>query len=112
MRALLRTMSAVAIATGALLMIPGCASTQTQESAGEYIDDASITAAVKSKLIGDSSVKARDIEVETFRGTVQLSGFADDTTQINRAVEIARGTKGVKSVRNDVRLKTPPPAKQ
>lgn len=102
--------AAVLVACSLVLTAAGCASTKTSESAGEYVDDAAITTAVKSKMIADKSVKARDIQVDTYRGTVQLSGFADDSAQVSRAVEIARETKGVKAVKNDVRIKPAPAA--
>ncbi|HEU4622405.1 MAG TPA: BON domain-containing protein [Burkholderiaceae bacterium] len=107
MTRMLRTL-ALAFSGFALVATVGCASTQSKESAGEYVDDATVTASVKAALVADPQVKARDVNVETFRGTVQLSGFVDDQRQIDRAVEIARNSKGVKSVKNDIRIKTPP----
>jgi len=92
--------------TIALASFLGCASTPKQESAGEYFDDATITGKVKAALVKDSDVKAKDINVETFKGVVQLSGFADSQAEINKAVQVARDTKGVKSVKNDIRLKS------
>ena len=70
--------------------------------------NAALTARVKAALVAEPTVKARDVNVESFRGTVQLSGFVDDQRQIERAVEIARGSEGVKSVKNDLRIKMPP----
>lgn len=84
----------------------GCAATRTEQSTGEYIDDASLTAKVKTALIEDKDVKALDVNVETFRGTVQLSGFADSQAQIDRAVVVTKGVKGVKEVKNSLRVKT------
>lgn len=75
------------------------------KSAGEYVDDAAITTKVKSAFIRDNEVKALDIKVETYKGVVQLSGFARNNNEIERAGELARGVAGVKSVRNDIRLK-------
>ena len=83
----------------------GCASTPTQESTGEYIDDTTITAKVKAKFVEDKEVSAAAINVETFKGVVQLSGFANSRHEADKATEIARKTKGVKSVKNDIRLK-------
>jgi hyperosmotically inducible periplasmic protein len=84
----------------------GCASTPRQESFGEGVDDTVITTKVKALYVEDKAVNALNVNVETFKGTVQLSGFANDQNEINRAVEIARGVKGVSSVKNDIRLKT------
>ena len=83
----------------------GCKSTSTQEGTGEYIDDTAITAKVKSAILGESSLKSAEINVETFKGVVQLSGFVNSQADINKAVEVARRVKGVKSVKNDMRLK-------
>jgi len=84
----------------------GCAATPERQSTGEFIDDASITAKVKAALINDPQVKARDIDVETFRGTVQLNGFVDDRKQIDRAIELTRSQQGVKSVVNNLQVKS------
>jgi osmotically-inducible protein OsmY len=86
----------------------GCASSRTQESTGEYIDDATITTRVRAALVGDSNIKSTDITVETYRGVVQLSGFVDDEDQIARAAEDARSQQGVKGVRNDLHVKSAP----
>lgn len=90
-----------------LLSFLGCASTPTTKGTGEVIDDAAITTKVKLAFVNDPTVKAIDVKVETFKGVVQLSGFVNSQTEINRAVEIARGIKGVKAVTNDIRLKSP-----
>lgn len=83
----------------------GCASTPTQESTGEYIDDALITAKVKAAIVDDPALKVSEINVETFKGRVQLSGFVSSRADLDRAVEVARKVEGVKSVANDMRLK-------
>ena len=83
----------------------GCASTTTQEGTGEYVDDTVITTKVKHAVLHEPSLKSAEINVETFKGVVQLSGFVSTQANINRAVELARGVKGVKSVKNDMRLK-------
>ena len=85
--------------------LAACASTSTKEGTGEYIDDTVITAKVKASLVNDPTVKASEINVETFKGEVQLSGFVADPADASKAVEIARGIKGVTSVKNDVRVK-------
>lgn len=84
-------------------LLLGCAGTSTQESTGEYLDDSTITAKVKSAFVGDKKVSALDIQVVTFKGVVQLSGFASNQQEIGRAVELARKVPGVKSVKNDIR---------
>ena len=91
----------VLLMTG-LLSLAGCAGEGTAKSTGEYIDDSAITAKVKSAMLADESVSGLKVNVETFKGTVQLSGFVDTEAEARRAVEIARGVKGVKSVKNDL----------
>lgn len=88
------------------LWLAGCASSPTQESTGQYIDNSVLTARVKSAFAADDRVKATNINVESFKGRVQLSGYADSREEINRAVQIARSTPGVQEVQNDIRLKT------
>jgi hyperosmotically inducible protein len=83
----------------------GCAATSTRESTGEYLDDSVITAKVKALLAKDLVLKSFAISVETFRGVVILSGFVDSNDQIDRAVQIARGIKGVREVRSQLVLK-------
>jgi hyperosmotically inducible protein len=85
--------------------LAGCASTRTQQSTGEYVDDAVITSKVKSKLIEDQALKGFQIDVDTFRGNVLLSGFVDNPNQIQQAVDIAKGVNGVKSVKNSLVVK-------
>lgn len=82
-----------------------CASTSKHEGTGEYVDNSVITAKVKSLIAGDDFLKSFQISVETYKGTVQLSGFVDSQTAVNRAGEIARSVEGVKSVKNDLRVK-------
>jgi osmotically-inducible protein OsmY len=82
-----------------------CASTPTRESTGEYIDDSVITTKVKSLLAADDFLKSFQISVETYKGTVQLSGFADSQKAVDKAGEIARSVKGVTSVKNDLIVK-------
>jgi hyperosmotically inducible protein len=83
----------------------GCGSTSTKEGTGEYVDDSVITTKVKSAILNDSSLKVNEINVETFKGVVQLSGFVRSQTDIDKAVQVARGVAGVKSVKNDMRIK-------
>jgi len=81
------------------------AAASKKESAGEYIDDAVITTKVKAAVLGEPSLKSAEINVETLKGTVQLSGFVRSRADINKAVEVAKGVKGVKSVKNDMIVK-------
>ena len=83
----------------------GCGSTTTKEGTGEYIDDSVITAKVKAAILGDSDLKVNEINVETFKGVVQLSGFVRSQADMDKAVQVARGVAGVKSVKADMRLK-------
>jgi len=82
-----------------------CASTPKQESAGEYLDDSVITTEVKSLLAADDLLKSFKISVETFKGTVQLSGFVASQKAVDKAGEIARSVKGVTSVKNNLVVK-------
>jgi osmotically-inducible protein OsmY len=82
-----------------------CASTPKQESTGEYVDDSVITTKVKSLLAADDFLKSFQISVETYKGTVQLSGFVNSQQAVDKAIEITRSVKGVKSVKNDLIVK-------
>jgi len=99
-----KSISAVFLAI-ALATTLGCAGTATKEGTGEYVDDTVITSKVKAAIFQEPSLKSFEINVETFKGTVQLAGFVKYQADINKAVEITRGVKGVKSVKNDMRLK-------
>ncbi len=88
-----------------LAFFVGCAATPKQEGTGEYIDDTVLTTKVKAAVFNEPSLKSAEINVETFKGVVQLSGFVSSQADINKAVEVARGVKGVKSVKNGMRLK-------
>jgi len=83
----------------------GCSSTPTQQSAGQAVDDGVVTAKVKAALVADPVTKAHQINVETFKGTVQLSGFVDSAEARNRALQLARDVQGVRRVKDamDVR---------
>ena len=88
-----------------LAVIAGCASTRTQESTGQYVDDSTITAKVKADILGDSALTVFDIGVETFKGVVQLSGFVNSAEIRNRAGVVAGRVSGVKSVKNSLIVK-------
>lgn len=83
----------------------GCASTAKQEGTGEYVDDTVVTTKVKAAIFNEPTLKSAEINVETFKGVVQLSGFVTSAAAESKAVEVARGVAGVKSVKNDMRLK-------
>jgi hyperosmotically inducible periplasmic protein len=93
-----------------LALASACSATRTQESAGEAIDDSVLTSKVKLGLIDDSVTDAGEINVETYRGVVQLGGFVDSAQQKERATQVARSVTGVKEVRNDLRVSTKPHA--
>ncbi len=93
------------LAVGLAALQSGCAGTATKESTGEFVDDSTITAKVKSAFVQDSQVKANDISVTTHKGTVQLSGFVASAQQKDRAEELAKAIPGVQSVQNDIVVK-------
>lgn len=98
-------MRPLAAALAAVLVV-ACAATPTRESMGEYFDDSLITSRVKTALVADQQVHSLGISVETFKGTVQLSGFADSTDEKAKAAEVANQVAGVKSVKNDLLVKS------
>lgn len=104
MKHLIRFVSAFCLAL-TLMTATGCASTQKHEGTGEYVDDSVITTKVKAQLLSEPNLSSAQINVETFKGVVQLSGFVSSQADIDRAVEIARGVPGVKSVKNAMRLR-------
>ena len=100
-----RTALSAILATLVLATASGCAVTRGQESVGAYVDDTAITTAVKGRFIDNKDVDASSIKVETLNGTVMLSGFAKSTTERDTAESIARGVKGVKSVKNEITVR-------
>jgi osmotically-inducible protein OsmY len=88
-----------------LLAVAGCASTPKSEGTDEYVDDTVITTKVKAGIFNEPTLKSRELNVETFKGTVQLSGFVSSQADINKAIEVARSVNGVKSVKNDMKIK-------
>jgi osmotically-inducible protein OsmY len=82
-----------------------CGATTSKESTGEYLDDSVITSKVKSAIFAEETLKVAEINVETFKGVVQLSGFVNSRGDIDKAVTVARQVKGVTSVKNDMRVK-------
>lgn len=101
----MRTIKSGLAAVLAAALISACGGSPTKESTGEYIDDTAITTKVMAAFVNDKEVKATEIKVDTFKGNVQLSGFASNSAEIERAAQLAGQVPGVKSVRNDIRLK-------
>ncbi len=89
----------------AAIVLGGCAGSPTQESTGEYIDDTALSTRVKTILLQDPQVSGLAINVETFKGEVQLSGFATSEAERQRAAALASSVVGVQAVTNDIRLK-------
>ena len=104
MKTLGKYLSALFLAV-TLVSAAGCASSSKQEGSGEYVDDSVITTKVKAVIFNEPSLKSAEINVETFKGAVQLSGFVSSQAAINKAVAVARSVGGVTSVKNDMRLK-------
>ena len=98
-----RITSAIAIAAVAGML--GCASTSKSEGTGEYFDDTVITTKVKAAILDQPTLKSAEINVETFKGVVQLSGFVSSSDNASTAVRTAQAVKGVTSVKNDMRVK-------
>jgi len=93
------------VLAGALILgLAGCASSGTGQKTGEYVDDSWITTKVKSEMIADTEVKANNINVETSKGVVTLTGTAATSQESDKAAQIARGIKGVTGVENDIRI--------
>jgi len=83
----------------------GCAGDRYHQSTGEAIDDTGITSRVKSALSNDAEYKYEGVEVKTFKGTVQLSGFVDTSAQKSRAADLAKRVEGVKDLENNITVK-------
>ena len=93
------------IAALMLTTVVGCATNAKTESVGQYVDDSVITTGVKAAILNDPALKVSEINVETYKGVVQLSGFVAAQDSIPKAAAAARTVKGVQSVKNDIRLK-------
>ena len=90
------------VAAVAFAALAGCASTRTQESTGQYIDDTAITTNVKAAILNAPALKSAEINVETYKARVQLSGFVRSQANMEEAVKVASAVKGVTSVKNDL----------
>jgi osmotically-inducible protein OsmY len=99
-----KLLSAIFVAVS-LVSVVGCASTPQKEGTVEYIDDSFTTTKVKAAILNEPGLNSAEINVETFKGAVQLSGFVKTQAEIDKAVAVTRGVGGVKSVKNDIRLK-------
>jgi osmotically-inducible protein OsmY len=88
-----------------LMAAAGCAATRTSEGTGCYVDDSVITTKVKAAILNEPGLKVSEINVETFKGVVQLSGFVSSRDDVNSAVRVASAVNGVKSVKDDMRVK-------
>lgn len=104
MKTLIRFVSAFFMVL-TLLIVVSCASTQKHEGMGEYVDDSVLTTKVKAAILEEPSLSSAEINVETFKGEVQLSGFVNSRADISKAIEVARTVSGVRIVKNDMRLK-------
>jgi hyperosmotically inducible protein len=102
----MRTTFKVALLTLTMNALVACAATRTHESAGEVVDDSTITTKVKAELIVNRDTKARDIDVKTYRGVVELSGFVDSSLEKSEAARVARNVTGVREVKNDLEIQT------
>ncbi|ROU09919.1 BON domain-containing protein [Kluyvera ascorbata] len=99
---------AMAASCAALLVaisLSGCAGSSTKESTGGYIDDTVVTTKVKTALFSDKQIKSSEINVQTFKGRVQLSGFVSSAADAKRAVDVTRQVQGVRVVENDMQIK-------
>lgn len=103
----MKNITRVAIIFSAITLtaLAGCASTQRHESTGQYIDDTALTTSVKAAIFNEPTLKSAEINVETFKGRVQLSGFVSSRASIDKAVSVAQAVSGVSSVSNDMRVK-------
>ncbi|CAK6492420.1 hypothetical protein PANNVG_01583 [Pantoea sp. Nvir] len=102
---LFKVLAGALVAVVVALTLSACAPTAKEEGTGGYIDDTVITTKVKAQLLNDDELKSREINVETFKGRVQLSGFVSSPQMASRAVEVTRTVKGVKSVVNNMQIK-------
>ncbi len=105
MKPTIRSAALVACVLVAAPLITACAATSSQESTGEYIDDSAITAKVKNQLLQDKDASSLAVNVETYKGRVQLSGFVSTQDEKIKAEKLARGVPGVRSVTNDLIVK-------
>ena len=99
------TRISILVAASAMLVLGGCATGGQQETTGQFIDDTTVTTRVKTAIYQDPMLKSAEINVETFKGRVQLSGFVSSYDNMDRAVMVTKAVSGVTAVGNDMRLK-------
>lgn len=99
-----KTFRSVLVMASAAFWLTGCVGTGNQRTAGEFIDDGALTARVKTALTGDERTKARQIDVETYRGEVQLNGFVDSAAAKTAASSVAQSVDGVATVTNNLQV--------
>ncbi|MBN7120489.1 hypothetical protein BSU01_01985 [Erwinia billingiae] len=102
---LFKVLTGMVIAAVVAITVSACAPTTTKEGTGGYLDDTVITTKVKSELLNAKDLKSTEINVETFKGRVQLSGFVSSSAAANRAVQVTRTVKGVTAVTNNMQIK-------
>lgn len=95
-------LKSVFVAVALVAAVPACSAIEGRQTAGQYVDDAAISTKVRAAFVADDNLKARQISVETFNRTVQLSGFVDSSAEKSRATDVARKVEGVQSVKNDL----------
>lgn len=100
-----KVLASAVLASVVALSLAGCAPGPKKEGTGGYIDDTVITTKVKAQLLGTKELKSTEINVETFKGRVQLSGFVATPQDASRAVEVTRKVQGVTSVVNNIQIK-------
>lgn len=98
-------LKSLSLSAAIMVALAGCAGNATERSTGQYVDDKTISTKVKTALINDEHVKARNIDVETYKGVVALSGFVDSSSEVHRAVALAQKVEGVQSVKNDLHVR-------
>lgn len=101
----LRGIAKLTVILGIFAAFLGCSTTQSHESTGQYVDDSVVTTKVKSAIVNDLALKGFQINVKTYQGVVQLSGFVDSAQNADKAAELARGVTGVTDVKNDLIVK-------
>ena len=103
MNIITRVAAIAAVAAG--IAVSGCNVFRGESTAGQYVDDVTITSKVKANLLDDERVDGHDDNVDSTNGVVKLSGWASTTAEVRTASEIARSVDGVRSVNNDLQVK-------
>lgn len=103
----IQILRAALLGVACVIVLPGCAAEDGRRSTGQYTDDVAVTARVREALIRAPGLRSNTIQVETYRGTVQLSGFADDEDSAANAIAAARQVPGVNEVRNNIQVRKP-----